>query len=124
MENTANERKNRHFTDKDRVKHFDLIIPTQTNYPIGKYGHLHLAFIKEHRKGTYITLLTEFRLNEYLHEIDVRAKNMVLVLTEELAKKRGITEEMKSADMLRWVQKMNNCKKSAEEIVLNEIVYG
>ena len=124
MENKSTEGKNRYFPDKNETRSHNLIIPEQTNYPIGKYGQLHLEFIKEHRKGTYITLLTEFRLNEYLHEIDVRAKNMVLVLTEELAKKRGITEEMKSADMLRWVQKMNNCKKSAEEIVLNEIVYG
>ena len=112
-----------YITDKNGIKYPDLKIHEQTNYQVGKYGQLHLEFIKEHRKGTYITLLTEFRLNEYLHEIDVKAKNMVLMLTEELAKKRGITEEMKSTDMLRWVQEMNNCKKSAEETVLIEIVY-
>ena len=47
-----------------------LEIPEQTNYEIGKYGHLHIDFIKKHRRGTYTTLLTEGRLNEYLHNID------------------------------------------------------
>ena len=47
-----------------------LEISEQTNYEIGKYGHLHLDFIKKHRRGTYTTLLTEGRLNEYLHNID------------------------------------------------------
>lgn len=103
-----------YITDKNGIMYPDLIIPEQTNYPIGKYGQLHLEFIKEHQKRTYITLLTEFQLNEYLYQVDVRAKNMVLMLTEELAKKRGITEEMKSMDMLRWVQEMNNCKANAE----------
>ena len=47
-----------------------LEISEQTNYEIGKYGHLHLEFIKKHRRGTYTTLLTEGRLNEHLHSID------------------------------------------------------
>ena len=50
-----------------------LEISEQTNYEIGKYGHLHLDFIKKHRRGTYTTLLTEGRLNEHLHSIDEQA---------------------------------------------------
>ena len=50
-----------------------LEISEQTNYEIGKYGHLHLDFIKKHRRGSYTTLLTEGRLNEYLHSIDEQA---------------------------------------------------
>ena len=98
-------------------------LPEQTHYEIGKYGRLHLKFIKEHRRGTYATLLTEFRLNEYLHEVDVNARETVSRITAELAANRGITEEMKAADPLRWVQEMNNCKACAEETVMREVVF-
>ena len=100
-----------------------LELPKQPKYEIGKYGRLHLKFIKEHRRGTYTTLLTEFRLNEYLHEVDVKAKETVSRITTELATNRGITEEMKAADPLRWVQEMNNCKACAEETVMREVVF-
>ena len=49
----------------------NLELPEQTNYNIGKYGLLHLDFIKEHCKGRYTTILSECQLNEYLHEIDL-----------------------------------------------------
>jgi len=51
----------------------ELELHEQTDYEIGKYGNLHLAFLKNHRRGTYTTLLTEGRLNEYLHSIDEQA---------------------------------------------------
>lgn len=95
----------------------------QTCYPIGKYGNLRLTFIKEHRKGTYTTLLTTGRLNEYLYKVDMEAKETVRRLTAEFAKARGIDEKLKSKDSLRWVQEMNNCKACAEEIVM-EAIYG
>ena len=93
------------------------------HYEIGKYGRMRLAYLKEHRRGTYTTLLTEFKLNEHLHEIDVQAKETVSRITAELAKRRGITEALKAANPMRWVQEMNNCKASAEEIVLKEMLY-
>ena len=97
---------------------------TELNYyEIGKYGRMRLAFLKEHRRGTYTTLLTEFKLNEHLHEIDIQAKDMVSRITAELAAKRGITEALKAVDPMRWVQEMNNCKACAEEIVLKEMLY-
>ena len=52
-------------------------ISEQTNHEIGKYGHLHLDFIKKHRRGTYTTLLTEGRLNEHLHSIDEQAHRLL-----------------------------------------------
>ena len=95
----------------------------QTCYPIGKYGNLRLTFIKEHRKGTYTTLLTTGRLNEYLYKVDTEAKETVRRLTAEIAKERNIDEALKATDTLRWVQEMNNCKACAEEIVM-EVIYG
>ena len=98
-----------------------LKLDEQTDYQIGKYGCLHLDYIKQHRKGIYNTLLVEARLNSYIHEIDVQAHSMLDVITD-LARERGIDEELKATDMLKWVAEMNNIKASAEEIVLREVV--
>ena len=95
----------------------------QTNYEIGKYGHLHLDFIKKHRRGTYTTLLTEGRLNEHLHIIDTQAHEQVNLHIAQMAQRMGVTEKLKASDPMRWVQMMNNIKASAEEIVLKEVVY-
>lgn len=100
-----------------------LEISEQTNYEIGKYGHLHLEFIKKHRRGTYTTLLTENRLNEHLHSIDEQAHEQIDLHIAQMAKRMGITEELKVSDPMRWVQMMNNIKATAEEIVLKEVVY-
>ena len=90
---------------------------------IGKYGLLHRDYIKQHKRGTYTTLLTEGRLNAYLHEIDVQANEMIEAIVANLAAERGIDEELKASDALKWVAGMNNIKASAEEIVLREVVY-
>ena len=94
-----------------------------TEHHIGKYGLLHRDYIKQHKRGTYTTLLTEGRLNTHLHEIDVEAKAMVEHIITHLANERGVDENLKAHDMLRWVGEMNNIKASAEEIVLREVVY-
>ena len=100
-----------------------LEISEQTNYEIGKYGHLHLDFIKKHRRGTYTTLLTEGRLNEHLHTIDDQAHQQIDLHIKQMAERMEITEELKASDPMRWVQMVNNIKASAEEIVLKEVVY-
>ena len=97
-------------------------LPEQTNYKIGKYGQFYLDYIKNHRRGRYTTLLTEGKLNAQLHEIDLEASKMLEAIIPRLATERGIDENLKSRDMLRWVAEMNNIKASAEEIVLREVV--
>lgn len=101
----------------------NLALPEQTHFTIGKYGDLHLAYLKEHKKATYITLLTTGKLNEYLHEIDQQAHEMVRDIVARLAAERGVNEALKAENALLWVQEMNNCKSAAEEIVLRKIVY-
>ena len=95
----------------------------QTTYEIGKYGHLHLDFIKKHRRGTYTTLLTEGSLNEHLHRIDEQVHEQLDLHIAQMAERMGVTEKLKASDPMRWVQMMNNIKASAEEIVLREVVY-
>ena len=94
-----------------------------TEHHIGKYGLLHRDYIKQHKRGTYTTLLTEGRLNAHLREIDVQAASMVEAIVANLTCERGIGEELKASDTLKWVAEMNNIKASAEEIVLREVIY-
>ena len=90
---------------------------------IGKYGQLHLAYIKQHKRGTYTTLLTEGGLNAHLHEIDVQANEMVEAIVANLARERGVDEELKASDAIKWGAEMNSIKASAEEIVFWEVIY-
>ncbi len=101
----------------------NLELPEQPNVNIGKYGQMRLGFLKKHRRGTYTTLLTEGKLAEHLINTDEEAHSMVDSLTSELAKKHGIDESLKATNPLLWVQEMNNCKASAEEVVLREVIY-
>ena len=100
----------------------NVTLPEQTNYQIGKYGRMHLDYIKNHRRGRYTTLLTESKLNARLHEIDLEANKMLETIISCLATERGIDENLKARDMLRWVAEMNNITASAEEIVLRVVV--
>ena len=101
----------------------NVTLPEQTDYQIGKYGRMHLDYIKQHRRGRYTTLLTEGKLNTRLHEIDLEANEMLETIIPRLVAERGIDEDLKARDMIRWVAEMNNIKASAEEIFLREVVY-
>ena len=79
--------------------------------------------MKQRRRGTYTTLLTENRLNEHLHRIDEQVHEQIDLHITQMAERMGVTEELKASDPMRWVQMMNNIKASAEEIVLKEVVY-
>ena len=111
------------YTERNGIMYPDLTLPEQTNYPIGKYGRMRLEFLKNHRKGTYTTLLTSCKLNEHLYEIEQTAKQQIDLTISQMSLERGIMEKLKAENPMRWVQEMNNAKKCAEEIVLREIVY-
>ena len=98
----------------------DVELPEQK--PIGKYGRMHLEYLKQHRRGRYSALLGEGRLNTYLSEIDEQAHEMLSSLTVELVKTQGIDEHLKATDQMRWVQMMNNVCSSAEETVMRELI--
>ena len=111
------------YTERNGVMYPDLALPEKTNHTIGKYGRMRLDYLKKHRRGTYTTLLTSCTLNQHLYETEQEAKRQIDLTLSQLVKERGITEELKAANPLLWVQEMNNAKHSAEEIVLNEIIY-
>ena len=111
------------YTERNGVMYPDLALPEQTNYPIGKYGKMRLDYLKKHRRGTYTTLLTSCTLNQHLYETEQETKRQIELTLSRLVKARGITEELKATNPLRWVQEMNNVKHDVEELVLNEIIY-
>jgi len=100
----------------------NLSLPEREEHTVGKYGLMHLDFLKNHQRGTYTTLLTECRLNEYLHEIDLQATEMVEHLISELAEKQGVSEALKAQSQMQWVMAMNNIKLTAEEIVRHDLL--
>ncbi len=115
--------KNITYTERNGIYYPDLELPEHTNYTLGKYANLRLDFMKKHRKGRYTTLLTEGRLNEYLHAIDIQAHELLDDIISRLANKRAIDEALKAHNAIQWTAEMNNIKASAEEIILREVVY-
>ena len=102
----------------------DLAIKNDNkDYHIGKYGHLKLKYLKEHKRGFYTELIMAGELQDHLFDVDEVASKMVLDTINKLAKQEGINEDLKANNQMEWVQTMNNIKNRAEEIVLNEIIY-
>ena len=93
----------------------EMKLPEQTNYQIGKYGQFYLDYIKNHRRGRYTTLLTEGKLNARLHEIDLEANEMLEAIIPRLAAERGIDENLKARDMLRWVAEMTTSRQARKK---------
>ncbi len=102
---------------EDELYYPDLRLPEGTHYEIGKYGRMRWEYLKNHRRGEYIKLLMNGRLNEYLHEIDIQCYERLELLVEQMKAGAGITEKLKVTDQMKWVGLMNNVRSSAEEIV-------
>lgn len=96
------------------------LVSADTNYPIGIWGQRHKEYLKENHKLRYYNLLTSGKLNSYLHDVDVRAKEMYDTLIKQLAENEGITEQIKAENQMLWVQQMNNIANRAREIIYKE----
>ncbi|MBE6741086.1 MAG: TnpV protein [Ruminococcaceae bacterium] len=99
------------------------LVSTETHYEIGIWGMRYYDYIKEHRPAFCTSLCVQCKLNTHLHEVDVRATEMFERLVKQLKEQQGITEQLKSDDMMAWVQAVNNVTDQAREIVYNEIIY-
>ena len=90
----------------------------------GKYGRMRHTYLREHKKAYYTTLLFDGKLVAHLNEIDDAANAQMELIVKQIANTQGINEELKAQDQMAWVGSMNNIRITAEEIVLNEIVYS
>ena len=102
----------------------ELALPPEEEKPIGMWGQRHLQYLKENRKVLYTDLLTSSKLNSYLADIDLQASERLERLTEQMKQAEGITEQLKAENAMEWVQKMNNIRHRAEEIICSEIIYA
>ena len=100
-----------------------LKLPEEEQVHIGIWGQRHLRYLKNHRKVLYINLLTSGKLNNYLTNIDRQAEEMFERLVKQMTVAEGITEQLKAADQMAWVGKMNNIQNRATEIVNGEIIF-
>lgn len=99
-----------------------LTVP-EVEQPVGIWGQRHLRYISRYQKVRYTTLLLNGKLNSYLAEVDTHAVQMLDSLVTQMAAKEGITESLKAADQMAWVQRMNNIRHAAEEIVNAEVIF-
>ena len=90
---------------------------------IGVWAMRHKRYLKQNHKVLYYNLLTSGKLNSYLVDIEQHAQDLFLRLVKDLAEKENVTEELKASDMMLWVQKMNNIRNRATEIVNTELIY-
>ena len=100
-----------------------LKLPKEESRHIGVWGQRHLRYLKQHRKVLYSELLISGKLNDYLADLNEQAEEMFSRLVKQLAEREGVTEALKAENQMLWVQRMNNIRSAAMEIVSSELIY-
>ena len=100
-----------------------LKLPKEESRHIGIWGQRHLRYLKQHRKVLYSELLISGKLNSYLADLNEQAEALFSRLVKQLSEKEGVTEALKAENQMLWVQRMNNIRSAAMEIVSNELIY-
>lgn len=90
---------------------------------IGRYGRMRRAYLKAHRPILFDRLVLSGQLYPHLSEINKAAEHRVQVMLSQMMEQRGVTEELKAADPMRWVQEMNAIRETIEEIIRRELIY-
>lgn len=112
------------------VRQGDYFIPCLTlpaekeKKPIGVWGQRHKRYLQEHKRATYTTLITSGKLNSYLADIDEQAEELFSRLVKQMAERESVTEQLKAENQMRWVQKINNIRNRATEIVNTDLIYN
>ncbi len=91
--------------------------------PIGKWGRMHLNYLKEHKPGLYTQLNLSGKLNLCLADLNEQAHARLELIIQQMKESERIDEEMKAADQMEWMQRMNSIRHRAEETVITEIVF-
>ncbi len=101
----------------------DLVGPKEQQ-PIGKWGRMHLAYLKEHRPGLYSQLILSGELNRFLADLNEQAQTRLEVIVRQLQNSEGVDEKMKTQDQMAWVGRMNNIRQRAEEVIIHDLVFS
>lgn len=100
----------------------NITLPAEDERPIGVWGQHRLRYLKHHHKVLYYNLLTSGKLHSHLADVEEEAQILFSRLVKEYAEKEGVTEQLKSADQMAWVRRMNNIRERATEVVNSEVV--
>ena len=100
-----------------------FVLPKEEPFEIGVWGQRYLRHLKENHRIIYYNYLTKGILNKHITEVDIRAEKIFQQLVKSLAEKENVTESLKAKDMMLWVQKMNNIRNRASEIVNTEVIF-
>ena len=95
----------------------------KNDYHIGKYGHLRLQYLIEHKKAEYTIMFLDGTLRKHIVDTDIQAKERLEILMNQMLEKNPIDETLKDTDPLKWVGLMNNYKHSVEDIIFKELIY-
>ena len=101
----------------------NLVLPSQKNVKLGKYGRMRARYLRENKKVEYSLMLIDNELTSHLLDIDDICKERIDMLVKQIAEKENVNEELKAKNQIKWVQLMNNILNRAEEIVTNEIIH-
>ena len=101
----------------------DVCLPPEEERPIGVYGQRRRVYLKKHHRILYYNLLTAGTLDGHLADIEEQAEAMFSRLVKQLSEKEGVTEALKAENQMLWVQRMNNIRSAAMEIVANDLIY-
>ena len=101
----------------------DLKLPEETR-PIGKWGRMHREYLKEHHPIQYTNLVLSCKLWTYLADLNEQAQERLDRIMQHMKESEGVTEHLKATDTMAWVQRMNNIRNRAEEIIREELIYN
>lgn len=125
------EKQNAHLHDKNNGLdyvlvgdyYFPALILAEDSRPVGRWGRMYKRYLKEHHPAQYQVLLLSGRLNSYLADIDAQAEEQLELLTQQMAEREGVNEELKAANQMEWVQRMNRIQNRAEEVIKTTLIY-
>ena len=101
----------------------DLELPEETR-PMGKWGRMHRDYLREYKPIQYNCLLLSGKLWTYLADLNEQAQDRLERMIDQMKAAEGISEDLKANDPMAWVGAMNNIRNRAEEIILQELIYG
>ena len=101
----------------------DLTLPEEIR-PMGRWGRMHREYLREHKPIQYNCLILSGELRTYLADLNEQAQDRLERMIDQMKMAEGVTEELKAADPMAWVGAMNNIRNRAEEIILQELIYG
>ena len=106
----------------------DYYIPNialpEENRPVGKWGRMHRDYLKEHRPILFNDLILSGQLWTYLADLNEQAQERLSLIVDQMKEAEDVTEELEAANQMAWVAAMNSIRNRAEEIILQEMIYG